>query len=585
MQSLPYKLIPAGARQAAAGGLLSLLLAAPAWGELQLKIEDVPSGLEQNILSRTALHEEACEAPAWRVRRLFRRLEKDIQPALQAFGYYRARIDKQLRRDQQCWHVELNIEAGPRTRVRSRLLQIDGGMGEDPQLAEMLAQLPLAEGEPLHHGDYEAIKTALREFALEHGYLDFAFTRQQLRVYPAEDAAEIDIAADSGPRYRFGELSFDEQPLSNAFIARLAQWQTDVPFDPRELSALDRRLSDSGYFSRVEVRSRRDLRQDESIPVELTLQTAPRHAWRAGIGFATDTGPRLSLGYKNRYLNTRGHLLDSELRLSPVESGVGVQYRIPGENPHQEYFSFGAKAAHEDTETAVSDSFTLGAQHVLQWHGWTQTRFIELLYEQSQVGDDSIDATLLMPGIKMSHTEADDVLRTRHGYRINLEARAAYEGLLSSSTLLQLRADFKIIHRFGDAGRVTLRAEAGSTIGDSTGDLPASLRFFAGGDNSVRGYAYESLGPETAGGTPVGARNLLTSSVEYEHPIVDDDWWLGAFVDAGNAFDTDAIRLRAGYGVGVRWYSPVGRLRFDLAFPDDTSQDEWRIHFGLGADL
>ena len=116
-------------------------------------------------------------------------------------------------------------------------------------------------------------------------------------------------------------------------------------------------------------------------------------------------------------------------------------------------------------------------------------------------------------------------------------------------------------------------------------ELPASLRFFAGGDNSVRGYKYKSLGPTDSDGEPKGGHNLLTGSLEYEHPIRGEDWWAAAFVDAGNAYDTDDFTVKFGYGLGVRWYSPVGRLRLDVAVPDDTSDDEWRIHFGLGADL
>jgi translocation and assembly module TamA len=163
--------------------------------------------------------------------------------------------------------------------------------------------------------------------------------------------------------------------------------------------------------------------------------------------------------------------------------------------------------------------------------------------------------------------------------------RGAYEGLVSDATFVQLRADTKAIHRFGDSGRVTGRIQLGATLGDGAGDLPASIRFFAGGDNSVRGYKYKSLGPKDKNGDVVGGRHLLTGSIEYEHPIVGEDWWVGAFADAGNAFDSSEITLRAGYGLGIRWFSPVGRLRVDLAFPDDTEDDEWRVHIGLGADL
>jgi translocation and assembly module TamA len=150
--------------------------------------------------------------------------------------------------------------------------------------------------------------------------------------------------------------------------------------------------------------------------------------------------------------------------------------------------------------------------------------------------------------------------------------------------MLQLSAGARIVYRIGAGGRVNARVGLGATLVDETESLPVSLRFFAGGDNSVRGYGYKALGPLDDDGNVRGGRYLLTGSVEYEHPIFGDDWWGAAFVDAGNAFDEEPD-LEVGYGVGVRWFSPIGRVRLDLAFPVDTSDDDWRIHFGLGAAL
>ena len=564
---------------------MAFAISVPVRGEVALEVPGAEDALQQNLLTRLRLNAEPCDAPRWRVRRLFARAEQDFEPALRAFGYYGATVTKRLETDEACWQANFSIDLGTRVVVRRRSVVVQGEAADDERLADLLADLPLTEGAPLNHGQYEDIKSRLRDFAAQRGYLDFAFTRRQLRVYPDQAAAEVDIEATSGPRYRFGELRFSPHPLDDDFVRRLARIGRGDPYDARRLTELDRYLSDAGYFQRVEVRPQRGESADREVPIDVTLEPARRHAWRAGIGFATDTGPRLSLGYDNRYINTSGHRLASGLRLSPVESGLQTDYTIPGADPHREDFSFGVGLLHEDTDSAESDSATLALRHNIRSGGWTQTRFIELLHEQSTVGDDSDSYTLLMPGIGLDRVEADDMLRTRHGYRIRLEARGAYEGLLSTTTLVQLRAGAKGIHRFGEGGRLTGRVDVGATLGDSTADLPASLRFFAGGDNSVRGYDYKSLGPVDSKGLPEGGRNLLTGSLEYEHPVFGEDWWVAAFVDGGNAFDTDRIELKAGYGAGVRWYSPVGRVRLDLAFPDDTTDDEWRIHFGLGADL
>ncbi len=565
--------------------LTLLVLALPARGDVMIEVPAGAAALEENLRARLGLQSEPCNAPDRRIRRLFKRAEKDFQPALRAFGYYRAKVEKKLETGEDCWRATFAIQPGEPVIIRHRSVAIVGEASNDEQMQQLLSALPLAEGEPLNHGLYEEIKTQLRDFAAERGYFEFKLTRNVLRVNPSQATAAIDIEADSGPRYKFGELHLSEHLLLDSFVRRLARIQQDDPFDARALTDLDRRLSDTGYFQRVEVRPRRDDARAGSIPVDILLESAPRHAWRTGIGYATDTGARMSLDYHNRYVNPRGHSFKSEARLAQIESELNADYVIPGEDPHRENFSLGMRLRHEESDSVDSDSVTLIGNQTLKSMRWVETRFIELLHEQSDVGDDRTTATLLMPGIGFERIKANNPLRTRRGYRVALEARVAHESLLSTSSFVQLRANAKGIYRFGEGGRLTARVDVGATLGDGIGNLPASLRFFAGGDNSVRGYAYKSLGPEDAEGETIGGRHQLTGSLEYEHPIVADDWWLAAFVDAGNAFDSDRFHLKAGYGVGVRWYSPVGRLRLDLAFPDDTESDDWRLHFGLGADL
>jgi len=565
--------------------LFLLLPALPAFAEVTLELPSENDELERNLRARLALAAEPCDAPTWRVKRLFNRAEKDFQPALRAFGYYRPKIEKQLETKGECWQARFIIDPGQRVSIRQRSVIVVGEAAGDKELKTLLAELPLAKGDPLDHGLYERIKTELTDFAAERGYFDFKLTRRQLRIYPDDAAAEVDIEADSGPRYRFGELRISEVPLNEEFVRRLARVSEGDPYNTRDLIEMDSNLSNAGYFRSVEVVPQRDQISDGAVPVDIELEPARRHAWRTGIGYATDVGPRLSLGYTNRYVNPRGHRIETELRLSQVEPGLTADYIVPGDDPHRENFSFGARLLQENTDSVYSNSASLIAKHTIKGEKWTQTRFIELLHEQSDVGNDDTTATLLMPGIGFERIKARNPLRTRKGYRVSVSARAAYEGLVSTSSLVQLRANAKGIYRFGEGGRVVARAEVGTTLGDSIGNLPASLRFFAGGDNSVRGYKYQSLGPKDSDGDPTGARHVLTGSIEYEHPVVNDDWWLGVFVDAGNAFDTNEFELKTGYGVGLRWFSPVGRIRVDLAFPSDTENDDWRLHIGLGADL
>jgi translocation and assembly module TamA len=154
----------------------------------------------------------------------------------------------------------------------------------------------------------------------------------------------------------------------------------------------------------------------------------------------------------------------------------------------------------------------------------------------------------------------------------------------STISLLQGRANAKLIHGLG-TGRLILRGEAGATAGAGVEELPSSLRFFAGGDTSVRGFGFQQLGPVDDDGNLIGGRYLLVGSVEYDHPIGGGKWGVAIFIDLGNAFnDFNDYELKGGGGVGLRWRSPVGPLRLDLAHAPD-SNDNFRIHFTMGPDL
>ncbi len=571
------------------GALITALLwglaAVPAGAETNIAVTGGDGAIENNLRLHLRLVDQPCDIRPARLRQLFAAVEEDIRPALEALGHYAPEIRKELDTGGDCWQATIEVDPGPPVRVRNLTVEIRGDARDDAAFGEFLADLPLEEGDQLHHGRYESIKAGLRSLALERGYFDARLARSTLRIHKSEKAADIVIDFATGTRYRFGELLLGDQPLEESFVRRLGAYEPDTPYEVDTLVRLDRNLSNSGYFQSVEVRPLRDQATEERVPVAVAFTRESRHLWRAGVGFATDSGPRVSAGYENRYVNPRGHRFSADVRLSPVISTLSAEYRIPGKDPHKQNYRFTGALEHDDTDSFTSDSLNLGFFDSRRMGAWNHSRFIKVLTERSDIGNDDVSSSFVLPGLGWNRMEADDPLRTRRGYRVGLEAQGTHEALLSSTSLFQVNAHAKGIYRFAGWGRVTGRLDLGTTLTPDFADLPASLRFFAGGDNSVRGYAFESLGPRDSDGEVVGGKHLLTASIEYEHPLGNEDWWGAAFVDAGNAFDTNDIRVKQGYGGGLRWYSPVGRIRLDIAFPEDTAEDDWRIHFGLGVDL
>ena len=570
-------------RHARGGVLLAALAAAPLHAEVT--ISGIEGALLANVLAYMDLDDEACDAPQWRVQREYQAASDEIRSALEALGYYAPAIERTLVFGDECWHAELAIRAGEPVRIRNVDVAITGEAAADDAFAQSTAASPLVPGAPLDHGAYERLKGSWSALALERGYVEARLVENRIDVYPEELAADVTLRFDSGPRYRFGRIEFEQDVLTERLIRAYMPFAAGDPYDNRELTNLYVALNDSGYFERIDMRQQPADPATHEIDVTVALTAAPRRLVTYGVGFSTDTGPRLRLGRNNRRWNDRGHQFGVNAQLSPVISEVAGTYRFPFGDPRDEWISFDAGMKSENTETAESDSLQFGARRVRGVRGgWTRTQMLSLLVEDFDVAGQSSRARLLMPGLDWTRIRADDTIRPDRGNRLDLEVRGGSDALGSDASFAQVIADGKWIWSLGNAGRILVRSQIGSTWTETLSDLPASVRFFAGGDNSVRGYEFDTLGPVNDAGEVVGGSSLITASLEYERPL-RARWSLAFFVDSGNAFESSNLDAKTGVGLGGRWQSPLGPIRVDLAHPLDHPTDSVRLHISLGPDL
>jgi len=565
--------------------LLWLALGSSVAGAAEPSIDftGVSGDLQENLRAGLTLSTEPCSAPEWRIKRLFRRADEELDKAARALGYYRIKLEKNLQFKQPCWRATFNIQPGEPTRLNQVTIRIEGDAQDDPAFVKLLKTTPVRPGSPVHHGNYETLKGEIETLAAERGYFDGRFSHRELKVEPATDQASVTLHYQSGPRYQIGTLALDQETYDPELLARYLKIHAGDPYDAGAIAATHRALAGSGYFELVSLKPDFEGAADGKINVRVELEPIKRTAYRVGIGAATDTGPRLSLAYDRRRINRFGHRLQSKLTLSSVDSSLGVEYLIPMQRPHIDQLSIRGGYRELDTDTTTSDTTTIGLRTLGMRGDWNETRYLDWVSEESLIGDETTSATLLVPGISWARTTADHRMQPRQGSRLNIELRGAHESLLSDASFAQLLAAGKWIQPLGK-GRLLLRADTGVTFASTFTDLPASYRFFAGGDQSVRGYEYQSLGPQDTSGEVVGGRYLLSTSLEYEYPI-KGAWSAALFVDAGNAFDGWSDGLKRSAGIGLRWRSPVGPIRLDLAIPQDRSQDSFRIHFSMGPDL
>lgn len=566
---------------------LGLLVAAVhAWAE---KTAVVFTGLtpaqETNVRALLPLASATCETGRWRVQRLFRDADTDINRALEALGYYNASLDKALSWEGGCWRAEFKVEPGPAVHLRTVDFKLTGPAADDQTLRDSMETGRPRQGDILNHGNYENYRNKIRKALVERGYFEAEYSESRVIVDPQKLTAELRLQLDSGPRYRFGQISYSTDILSQDLLARYTGFKPGDYYSTSALTKLSTALSDSGYFASVSVSAEAPNRETGTIPVSVRLTPANRHVYTAGVGFATDTGPQVRLGYSNRRRNQQGHQFESGLFISPVTSEATASYRWPRRDPRKEWFNLAAGIKHEDTDTSKSDAYKVGVSRSrgIAAGRWLEKPYLELTYEDFEVAGEDGSSRLLIPGINWESISGRELGRTTRGRALYYDIRGASDQLGSDTSFLQIRAQGKWIRSLGAKTRVLLRANAGATLKNSLNELPPSIRFFAGGDRSVRGYDFEALGPRNSVGEVIGGAHLLDASIELDR-IVRGNWSIAAFVDSGSAFN-ESPEFSTGAGLGLRWHSPVGPIRVDLATPLDDSDGGIRIHVSMGPDL
>lgn len=235
----------------------------------------------------------------------------------------------------------------------------------------------------------------------------------------------------------------------------------------------------------------------------------------------------------------------------------------------------------EDTDTVDAEAATLSARRVHRGPLKTlMSEFVELTSERFVVALDDEEANLVILGTSLERTERTAAEPLELGWRFRTSLRGA--GPPSSATFAQVRAEGEIAIRASDRARWVARVNSGASWTDSLAELPSSLRFFAGGDRSIRGYGLDDVGPLASNGEVRGGRHLLVTSLEYEQ-VVRGRWSVATFVDTGGAFNDGDDPWVTGLGAGVRWRSPIGPIRLDVATPLDDPDRSVRLHIGIGA--
>ena len=540
-------------------------------------LKNVRAGLSINQKDR---RKDATEAE---LRHLHSRAEEEIRRALQPYGYYRPFVRSELVTGKS-WIAQYEIQPGPPVTVDSLLVQVSGEGASNPKFQEIVQSFPLRRGDVLLHPEYERGKMAFESYAAEGGYLDGRFTTSRITVDLARYGAAVVVRFDTGPRHFFGPVTFDREVLKPHLLARYPNFQTGEPFDFRKLMDLQTDLSATGYFTRVEVKQAEETHEHRVVPIDVSLAPARKVRLTGGVGYGTDDGLRVRGLVELRRTNRQGHRAQLEGVWGQLEKKAGVQYFIPWPNPRTDVVTF--STSYHDFEINAIDTriFQIGGSASRLLGQWRATPALSYRRENYVVGVDQGIVKTLLPEMTWSRVRADDALQTWRGDRVSLNVRGAHERVVSDVSLLQGRLEGKLIQSFGARSRGIARFEVGATETGDFRELPASLRFFTGGANSVRGYGYNALGPRDENGDVIGGPYLLVGSLEAEHRFLPR-WGGAVFFDMGNAVNNFGDQLSRGAGVGARWVSPAGLVRVDFGWGLDRDRTPLTVHISLGSEL
>lgn len=525
------------------------------------------------------------------LRRYASTAEAQVEEALRALGYYSPVIQweviEETGDDDTLARLVLTVRPGEPVIVRSRKVSIEGPANQDPDFVGTLPGKP-AEGDVLNHGQYSTLRQTIQNRATRLGYFDGEFTSRRLEVDPEQRTADITLVFRSGMRYRLGEVSFKEgHGFEEQLLEQFVRFEPGEIYHADKVARLSSDLSNSGYFSGVDINASPGNAEEGVIPVTVALTTRPPRSVAAGVGFSTDVGPRFSGNWREHWINPMGHRRGAQTELSVPRQNVGAWYELPLDPPMTDSIRLSAGYQREDIEDVESELLTLGQQwkHQLD-DGWLQVASIRWEGERFRIGnDDPEQSSLLLPGLGYSKLHADSPLDPSRGYRIQFDVTGSHRAVISDVDILHANVLVKGLYTLADNHRFLSRFQFGGVATNRFSDVPPSLRFFAGGDQTVRGYGYETLSPRNSEDVAVGGRFLMVGSVEYQYQFAEN-WRVAAFVDEGNAMDDLSDPLATGAGLGIRWISPVGPLRLDVAKGlDPEFGGEWRIHFSMGPEL
>lgn len=555
---------------------------------IRIQLEGLEGDLQRNVrarLSRIQANEISNDA------RFRARLTNEIKLGLKALGHYEPKIEFEFEQREPPSRPVLfvRVDPGPPVVLIKANITLLGDAKEDSAFNDLINRMSPTLGQPINHGEFDRFRTAMNNLALNRGYFDASFTQSKLGVSVERREGIWLIEFDSGHRYKYGNITYTGSQIDRDFLDNLAPFSSGDAYLADDMVEFNRRLSRTNWFNSVIVTPNLDnLTPDEAIELNGALTARTKNSIDVGMGYSTDVGVRGILTWRRPWWNAFGHSSETNLNISAKEQIADFNYRIPlRKNALDHYYLIQTGFKLQDFNDTRSDSATVNvARFWGRFLGWQLSTNLRWSIDDFTQGAVNNRTMLIMPGVNVNRTRTVGAGMPTWGDTQRYSVDFSDKSVGSDIDFAILQAQYALIRTPFDNHRVLSRANIGWIETNAFDAVPPSLRFFAGGDRSIRGYSFRSISPRDELGKLAGASQLVTGSLEYQYNF-SGSWWSATFVDAGNASD-DVFKqdLKTGAGLGVRWASPVGPVRFDIATPiNDRDNNSVQFYIGLGPEL
>jgi len=579
---------------------------------VSVEIHGVEDELRTNVLAYLSFerYKKTTDLSADTIERLHDRVEREVQSALRPYGYYDPKVHAEVSSNGRGdWKVILNIEPGPPVLVDKVDVQVHGAGSADALFTRIIDHLPVQPGDRLKHAAYDSLKGDLQRTAATYGYFDAKLTRSDLIVDPANHKATIGLELQTGERYRFGETHIQQHLIRDSLVRRYLRYKQGEAYDLTEILRTQFALDDAQYFANLEVLPGEPDRKTHSVPVNIKADPNRRNWYSVGGGYATDTGPRGTLTWENRRINSRGHRFNVLVQAAQVTRyQVQSNYIIPIGDPAVEKLTLQGVIEQRDLADVTTRNEYLQPGITKVAGNWQYVWFIQAMKTTGESAAETRSDKLLIPGIDLASVPKGYLGEPIFQHGLFLEVKGS-DGLVGANTrFVQAHLTGVRVFNLVPKWHLLLRDEIGATLVSRFSNLPVVERFFAGGDNSVRGFAYNALSPTQdvcardqatgkqilnaqggcatlLGTVKVGGKNVVTGTVEVIRDL-PRNFGVAAFFDYGNAFNRfGGTPLEYSVGVGFRVRLPVVTLGVDIAEPISRPGGSPRLHINFSPKL